>query len=47
VYVHGLAGDLAEADEGEVALIASDILGHLGDAVLDLTARKRRPAADS
>jgi NAD(P)H-hydrate epimerase len=40
VFVHGLAGDLAEADEGEVALIAGDILGHLGDAVLDLTARR-------
>ena len=26
VYLHGLAGDLAEADEGEVALIAGDIV---------------------
>jgi NAD(P)H-hydrate epimerase len=47
VFLHGLAGDLAEADEGEVALIAGDILGHLGDAVLDLTARKRPPASES
>jgi NAD(P)H-hydrate epimerase len=42
VYLHGLAGDLAEADEGEQALVATDILGHLGDAVLELTARQRR-----
>lgn len=41
VYLHGLAGDLAEADEGEVAMTASDVLGHLGDAVLELSARKR------
>ena len=47
VFLHGLAGDLAEADEGEVALIAGDILGHLGDAVLDLTARKQPPASES
>jgi NAD(P)H-hydrate epimerase len=45
VFLHGLAGDLAAADEGEVSIIASDILGHLGDAVLDLTARRRPPAA--
>jgi NAD(P)H-hydrate epimerase len=42
VYLHGLAGDLAEADEGEVALMAGDIIDRLGDAVLDLTARRRR-----
>jgi NAD(P)H-hydrate epimerase len=47
VFLHGLAGDLAEADEGEVALIAGDILAHLGDAVLDLTARQRRPQPES
>jgi NAD(P)H-hydrate epimerase len=47
VYLHGLAGDLAEADEGECALIAGDVVSRLGDAVLDLTARRRKaPAAD-
>jgi len=44
VHAHGLAGDLAEADEGEVAMTASDLLMRLGDAVLDLSARKRRRA---
>ena len=42
VYLHGSAGDLAEADEGELALLPTDIAAHLGDAVLELTARKRR-----
>jgi hydroxyethylthiazole kinase-like uncharacterized protein yjeF len=41
VYLHGAAGDLAEADLGEVALTAGDVLDHLGDAVLELTARRR------
>jgi NAD(P)H-hydrate epimerase len=41
VYLHGTAGDLAEASEGEIALTASDILAHLGDAVLELTARRK------
>lgn len=41
VYLHGVAGDLAEASEGEVALTPSDLVAHLGDAVLELTARKR------
>ena len=41
VYLHGTAGDLAEADEGEVALTAGDISARLGDAVLELTARRR------
>lgn len=41
VYLHGTAGDLAEADEGEVALTASNIADRLGDAVLELTARRR------
>ena len=46
VYLHGTAGDLAEADEGESALLPTDIAAHLGDAVLELTARRRvkRPA---
>lgn len=41
VYLHGAAGDLAEASEGEVAMIPSDLLAHLGDAVMELTARRK------
>jgi len=40
VYVHGTAGDLAEADEGEVSLIAGDLASRIGDALLELTARR-------
>jgi len=46
VYVHGTAGDLAEADEGEVAMIAGDVAARLGDAILELTAR-RKPKRES
>jgi hydroxyethylthiazole kinase-like uncharacterized protein yjeF len=46
VYLHGTAGDLAEADEGEVALIASDMAARLGDAVLELTARRKTPQSE-
>jgi len=42
VYLHGTAGDLAEADEGDVALVAGDLAARLGDAVLELTARRRK-----
>src|SRR5207344_1851477 len=41
VYLHGMAGDLAEADEGEVAMTSADVASHLGDATLDLTARRK------
>jgi hydroxyethylthiazole kinase-like uncharacterized protein yjeF len=41
VYLHGMAGDLAEADEGEVAMTSADVAGHLGDAMLELTARRK------
>jgi NAD(P)H-hydrate epimerase len=41
VYLHGMAGDLAEADEGEVAMTAADVAGHLGDAMMELTARRK------
>jgi len=41
VYLHGLAGDLAEADEGEVAMTSGDLTAHLGDAVLELTGRRK------
>jgi hydroxyethylthiazole kinase-like uncharacterized protein yjeF len=41
VYLHGMAGDLAEADEGEVSMTAGDVAGHIGDAILELTARRK------
>jgi NAD(P)H-hydrate repair Nnr-like enzyme with NAD(P)H-hydrate dehydratase domain len=43
VYLHGMAGDLAEAEEGEVSLTSADVASHLGDAVMELTGR-RKPA---
>ena len=36
-----MAGDLAEADEGEVSMTAVDLAGHIGDAVMELTARRK------
>jgi NAD(P)H-hydrate epimerase len=45
VYLHGAAGDLAEADEGQIALVATDIAGYLGQAMQELGGR-RTPAAD-
>ena len=36
VFLHGLAGDHAAVEQGEVGLIASDVADHLGPAALDL-----------
>jgi NAD(P)H-hydrate epimerase len=36
VYLHGLSGDLAVLKTGQEALIASDIVDHIGDAFLTL-----------
>ena len=33
VFLHGAAGDLAEADEGQVAMTATDVIARLGDAL--------------
>ena len=33
VFLHGAAGDLAEAHEGQVGMVASDVIGHLGSAL--------------
>ncbi|HZT81900.1 MAG TPA: ADP/ATP-dependent (S)-NAD(P)H-hydrate dehydratase, partial [Gemmataceae bacterium] len=35
-YLHGLAGDLARADIGEVSLIATDLLTYLARALRNL-----------
>src|SRR4051812_16990249 len=39
VYLHGAAGDLAAADEGQIALMASDLAERLGEAMLELSGR--------
>ena len=41
VYLHGMAGDLAQADEGEVAMTAGDVIRHLSGAVIELTAKRK------
>ena len=41
VYLHGMAGDLAEADESEISMTAGDVAGHIGDAIMELTARRK------
>jgi NAD(P)H-hydrate epimerase len=40
VFLHGAAGDLVEAEGGQSALIASDLLQSLGPALRQLTAPK-------
>jgi NAD(P)H-hydrate repair Nnr-like enzyme with NAD(P)H-hydrate dehydratase domain len=46
VYLHGAAGDLAEAECGQTALIASDVATRLGDAMLELSGRRASSDAD-
>ncbi|MBM3818859.1 MAG: NAD(P)H-hydrate dehydratase [Acidimicrobiia bacterium] len=41
VFLHGAAGDLTEADEGQVGMIATDLLAHLGPALNHLTGRAK------
>ena len=36
VYIHGLAGDLAAAKQGEQSMIAGDIIDNLGQAILNI-----------
>jgi NAD(P)H-hydrate epimerase len=49
VYLHGAAGELADADGGEASMLAGDLADHIGDALLELTARRRvaRPGTES
>jgi NAD(P)H-hydrate epimerase len=39
VFLHGAAGDLTEANEGQVAMTATDLVASLGDALNQLTGR--------
>ena len=39
VFLHGAAGDLAEREQGEVAMTATDLLDQLGDALRALLQR--------
>jgi NAD(P)H-hydrate epimerase len=41
VYLHGLAGDLTEAECGDAPMTAGDLVQHLSDAFLELTARRK------
>jgi NAD(P)H-hydrate epimerase len=47
VYLHGSAGDLAESEDGETSLIASDLVAHIGDAIQELTSRRKSRQRDS
>jgi NAD(P)H-hydrate epimerase len=45
VHVHGLAGDIAAAELGEISLIASDLIEYLPRAFL--AAAGQRPAGEA
>jgi NAD(P)H-hydrate epimerase len=47
VFLHGAAGDLAEAAHGQAAMTATDLLGQLGDALAALTRRGQGESAGS
>jgi hydroxyethylthiazole kinase-like uncharacterized protein yjeF len=44
VFLHGAAGDLAEAEEGQVAMTATDVIAHLGGALTRLTKPEAEPS---
>ncbi len=44
-YVHGRAGDLAAAEIGQTALVASDLLGYLGRAFQEIESVREHPSS--
>ena len=46
VYLHGACRRSGEADDGEVAMTAADLLTYLGDAVLELSAERTSESDD-
>ena len=47
VFLHGVAGDLAADDHGEIGMLASDLLAHLGQAsheVTEASGNDRKPS---
>jgi ADP-dependent NAD(P)H-hydrate dehydratase / NAD(P)H-hydrate epimerase len=47
VYLHGLAGDLAAAQLGQRSLIASDLIAHLSEAILQVGGAAERGQSNS
>src|SRR5688572_16237154 len=46
VFLHGAAGDMAEAGDGQVAMIATDIIALLGETLTQLTAHESNTASE-
>jgi NAD(P)H-hydrate epimerase len=44
VFLHGIAGDMAEASEGQVSMIATDVVNLLGEALTQLTSPPKEAA---
>lgn len=45
-YLHGAAGELADSDEGEMSMIAGDIVSHIGDALQELSGQEHASPRD-
>jgi NAD(P)H-hydrate epimerase len=46
VFLHGAAGDLAEAERGQTAMIATDLLDEIGGALAALTTPRQKPSVE-
>jgi len=43
VFLHGVAGDIAESVEGQITMTATDLLAVIGDAINHLTGKHQTP----